>query len=113
MTGLRLEAKLYLAQRLSAMILAPLILVHLVTIITTVKGGITAAEILARTQDSLFWFSFYGLFVALAALHGAIGLRVVLKEWLPGPARLSDALALAFCLAALGLGFRAVHAVTG
>ena len=42
----RVELWLYMAQRLSAMVLAPIVLVHLLTILYAIRGGLTAAEIL-------------------------------------------------------------------
>lgn len=109
----RRDTWLWLVQRLSALVLAPLVLVHLATIVYAARGGLDAAEVLARTRGSLAWAAFYGLFVVAAAVHGGIGLRVVLGEWagLRG-AGVDTALALlALALAAIGL--RAVAAVVG
>ena len=89
----------------------PLILVHLGTIFYAVDAGLTAAEILARTRGSLFWGGFYGLFVAAAAVHAAIGLRTVLGEWTQLKGRRLDLVALLFALLLAGLGARAVYAV--
>ena len=61
-------ATLFLAQRLTALILAPLVLVHLVLILIAVEGGLSAAEILDRTRGSVGWAAFYGLFVLAAAI---------------------------------------------
>lgn len=72
--------RLYLLQRLSAMVLAPLVLGHLVTMIYAVQNGLSAGEILSRTQGSVFWGLFYGLFVIAVSVHAAIGLRVVAFE---------------------------------
>ena len=58
-----LGIRLYLAQRLSAMVMAPLVLVHLAVMIYATQGGLDAAEILSRTQGSFFWGGLYGLFV--------------------------------------------------
>ncbi len=77
-----LTAKLFLAQRLSALLLAPLVLIHLAMIIYAVQGGLDSSEILSRTQGSLFWAMLYGLFVLAVAVHGAIGIRVIAYEWL-------------------------------
>ncbi len=105
------ETRLYLLQRLSAMILAPLVLVHLGLVIYAVRGGLSAAEILSRTQGSLFWMLFYGLFVVAVAVHAPIGLRNVLREWTPWRGRGLDwALAAIACLL-LAVGLRAVAAV--
>ncbi len=105
------ETHLYLAQRLSAMVLAPLVLVHLGLIVYAVRGGLGAAEILARTEGSVFWALFYGLFVLAAAVHAPIGLRTVAREWTPWRGRSLDRAALAIGALLAVLGFRAVAAV--
>ena len=105
------EARLYLLQRLSAMILGPLVLVHLGLVIYAVRGGLSAAEILSRTQGSLFWALFYGLFVVAAAVHAPIGLRNVLREWTPWRGRGLDWTLAVFACLLLVLGLRAVAAV--
>jgi succinate dehydrogenase subunit C len=108
----RIELWLYIAQRVSAMVLAPLVLMHLVTILYAIRGGLTAAEILGRTQGSLAWMLLYGLFVVAAAVHGSIGVRSIVREMTSWRGRSLNVAALAFCLAILVLGFRAVEAVT-
>ncbi len=108
----RAETWLWLTQRLSAMVLAPLVLVHLAIIVYAVEGGLSAQEILARTRGSLAWAGFYGLFVAAAAVHGPIGLRNVVREmtrW-RGPSLDLAMLAVAAALALTGLA--AVRALT-
>jgi fumarate reductase subunit C len=105
------EARLYLLQRLSAMILGPLVLVHLGLIVYAVRGGLSAAEILSRTQGSLFWMLFYGLFVVAAAVHAPIGLRNVLREWTPWHGHSLDWAMLGFAGLLAVLGLRAVAAV--
>ena len=107
-----MDRRLFLAQRLSAMVLAPMVLIHLGLILYAVRGGLSAAEILGRTQGSLGWALFYGAFVLAVAVHAPIGLRTVLAEWTPVPRRAADALALAAGLALLALGLRAVWIVT-
>ncbi len=77
-----LDLRLYMLQRLSALVMAPLVLGHLALMIYAVQGGISAGEILARTQGSLGWALYYGLFLVAAAIHAAIGLRVILAETL-------------------------------
>ena len=47
--------RLYLAQRISAAILAPLVLMHLGLMVYAIQGGLDAGEILGRTRGSLFW----------------------------------------------------------
>ena len=105
------EARLYLLQRASAMVLAPLVLVHVGLVIYAVGDGLSAAEILGRTQGSVAWTLFYGLFVLAAAVHAPIGLRNIVQEWTRwrGPS-LNWAMAT-FGLVLLALGGRAVAAV--
>ncbi len=76
----RLDVWLWLAHRGTGALLAPLILVHLVTIILASRGGLDAAEIVARTRGSVVWGGFYFLFVAAAAVHAAIGMRSFLID---------------------------------
>ncbi|MFN6252479.1 MAG: succinate dehydrogenase [Acetobacteraceae bacterium] len=92
------QAHLWVVQRITAMILAFAVLVHLITIITAVRGGLTAREILARTQGSEVWLIFYVLFALAAGLHGAIGLRNIAGETLGWRGRGLD-----FCWLGLGL----------
>ena len=107
----RAQAWLWAAQRASAAVLALCVLVHLATLVYAVRGGLSAAEILGRTQGSLVWGVFYAVFVLAVAVHAPIGLRAVLNEWtsLRG-ARLEVVVAL-IAVALAGLGFRAVWAV--
>ena len=75
-----LDIRLYMLQRITALIMAPLVIGHLVLMIYAVQGGLSASEILGRTQGSLWWALYYGLFVCAAAVHGAIGLRTIFAE---------------------------------
>ena len=107
----RAQTWLWAAQRLSAMVLGVCVLVHLVTLVYAVRGGLSAEEILARTQGSVAWGVFYAVFVLAVAVHAPIGLRTILDEWLglrPG-ARNAIAILTAAVLALLG--WRAVWAV--
>ncbi len=102
--GTRAEALLWLAQRLSAAVLALCVLVHLATIVMAVQGGLSAAEILGRTRGSVAWAAFYAAFVLAVAIHAPIGLRTVAREtlgWRGMKLDLSVA-ALALLLAAFG-----------
>ena len=107
----RRETLLWAAQRFTAAILAFCVLVHLVTIIYAVRGGLSAADILGRTHGSFLWAAFYGTFVIAAAIHAAIGLRAIAAEWLAfkGPAANATMGVIGTALALLGL--RAVMAV--
>ena len=77
-----LTLRLYMLQRITDLLMAPFVLTHLAVMIYAIQGGLSAAEILARTQGSLVWFLFYGTFVVCVAVNGAIGLRAIIHEWL-------------------------------
>jgi fumarate reductase subunit C len=106
-----MNVRLYLWQRLTAVLMLPLLLVHLAVIFYAMRKGLSAADILARTRGSITWAVFYGIFVAAAAVHAPIGLRTVLAEWTPLGTRTRDIVAIAFGLLLAGLGLRAVAAV--
>lgn len=106
------DLRLYMAQRLSALVMAPLVVGHIAVMVYAIGGGLTVAEILGRTQGSVAWFLFYGLFVAAVSVHAAIGLRTVLHEWGGLRGRLRDAAALLIGAGLLLMGARAVWAVT-
>ncbi|MGH8689575.1 MAG: succinate dehydrogenase [Burkholderiales bacterium] len=91
--------------------LAICVAVHLFTIVYAVQGGLTAAEILARTRGSTAWLAFYSLFVLAVTVHAPIGLRSVLGEWLGWRGRSRDFCLLAFSGALAWLGMRAVLSV--
>jgi len=101
----------YIAQRTSAMIMAPLVILHLGVIVYAVRSGLTAEAILGRTQGSLFWGLAYGLFVLAAAVHAATGVRVVISEVTRWRGRSLNLAVSAFGLVLLLLGGRAVAAV--
>ena len=109
--GSRLELWLFVAQRLSAAVLAPLVLIHLGLIIYAVRGGLDASEILARTRGSLAWAGFYGLFVIAAAVHAPIGVRTIVREMTAWRGRSLDLATIVFAVLLLALGLRAVAAV--
>ena len=107
-----LNLHLYMTQRLTALIMAPLTIGHLAVMIYAVQDGLSVSEILARTQGSLAWFLFYGSFVVAVSIHAAIGMRVILFEWLGIKGAVLSAISWGLCLLLLGLGGRAVWAVT-
>ena len=76
------------------------------------SAGLTAAEILGRTQGSVAWFLFYGLFVAAVSVHAAIGLRAIAGEWGGLRGRALGVLMWGVGAALLLMGARAVWAVT-
>jgi len=75
---------LFIAQRVTGLLLAPLVIGHLALIIYAVHGGLDAAEILSRTRANPWFATFYQVFVTLAALHAAIGVRVICAEFSRG-----------------------------
>ena len=107
------EATLFALQRLSAKLLAPLVVVHLALILYAVHGGLSAAEILGRTQGSTAWGAFYGLFVLAVAVHAPIGVRNVVREWTRWRGRSLDVASVGLAIVLLALGLRAVAAVVG
>jgi fumarate reductase subunit C len=105
------EARLWLAQRLTAAVLAVCVAVHLVTIIYAVRGGLSAADVLSRTRGNHAWMAFYAIFVLAAAIHGSIGLRTIAMEWMGWRKRSADRLMWAIAAAFTALGMQAVYAV--
>lgn len=107
-----LSLRLYMLQRITALLMAPLVLGHIAVMIYAIQGGLSAEEILGRTQGSVVWFLFYGLFVVAVSIHGAIGLRTVIHEWggLKGP--MLEAIMWVTGGGLFALGARAVWAVT-
>ena len=107
-----LDLRLYMLQRLSALVMAPLVLGHIAVMIYAIQGGLSAAEILGRTQGSVFWFLFYGIFVIAVSIHAAIGLRSVVHEMLGLKGSALVVFSWAVCLLLLALGMSAVLGVT-
>ena len=84
-----MNVRVYIWQRATAALLAPMVFIHLAVILYVARKGLSEPEILSRTRDSLVWALFYASFVVAAAIHAAIGIRNVLSEWSPiGAARL-------------------------
>jgi fumarate reductase subunit C len=106
-----MNVRLYLWQRLTAAVMAPLVFVHIAVIFYATRQGLNAADILSRTHGSLAWAAFYGILVAAAAVHASIGVRNILIEWSPLDDRPSGLFAIGFGLTLALLGFRAVAAV--
>ena len=106
-----MSALLFLAQRATAVVLALAVAIHLGTILYAVRGGLTAADMLARTHGNFWFLMFYGLFVVAVAIHAPIGLRNVMREWTLWRGRQLDIALALVALQLLGLGARAVLAV--
>jgi fumarate reductase subunit C len=106
-----MNVRLYLWQRLTAAIMVPLVFTHIAVIFYATRHGLSGADILSRTHDSIAWAAFYGLFVAAASIHAAIGVRNVLVEWSPLTERHAARFAILFGGVLVALGMRAVFAV--
>jgi fumarate reductase subunit C len=107
-----LSLRLYMAQRLSAMVMVPLTLGHITVMIYAAQDGLSAAEILGRTKGSVGWFAFYGLFVVAVAMHASIGLRVIVHETLGLKGWALEVFTWLAGLLLLAMGLRALFAVT-
>jgi len=107
-----LNLRLYMLQRITALLMAPLVLGHIAVMIYAIQGGLTAAEILGRTKGSVAWFVFYGLFVVAISIHGAIGMRVVMYEWAGFKGKWLEAFTYSLGFFFFIIGARAVWAVT-
>ena len=109
--SVRAQSFLWLAQRASAAVLAICVTVHLATMVYAIRGGLSAAEILSRTQGSAGWLAFYSLFVLAVTVHAPIGLRTVLLEWFGWRGGSRDVFLVALAMLLAWLGMRAVFGV--
>ena len=78
-----LQAKLWYAQRISAMVLGICVAIHLLIIFYAIRGGLNAQEILGRTQGNILFAIFYEVFVLACFVHAPIGLANILQETFP------------------------------
>lgn len=78
-----LQAKLWYAQRISAMVLGLCVAIHLLIIFYAIRGGLSAQEILGRTQGNVLFAIFYEVFVVACFVHAPIGVANILQETLP------------------------------
>ena len=106
-----MTAAMFVAQRLSAVVLAFAVAVHLATILYAIRGGLTAGEVLARTRGNDWFLAFYIVFVVAVAIHAPIGLRNIVREWTAWRGRSLDIVLAVFALVLLALGLRAAIAV--
>ena len=93
-----LQARLWYAQRISAMVLGLCVAIHLVIMFYAIRGGLTAGEILGRTQGNWLFAIFYEVFVLACLVHAPIGLANILRENFPRSPAVS---VLSWILAAL------------
>lgn len=108
-----MSPRLYLLQRGTAMVMAPLVIAHLAVIVMAVQGGLTGEEILGRTRGNIAWAAFYSLFVFAAAIHAGIGMQTISREWFGLGNRSATIAGHLFILLLLSLGMRAVFGVYG
>ncbi len=111
MTTVRTQALLWYWQRISAMVLAVCVVIHIVGIIYAVRGGLSGVEILARTRGSWTFAAFYGTFVIACAIHAPIGLANIVAEMRRNRGSQHIIVAQVFAVLILVLGLRAVYAV--
>jgi fumarate reductase subunit C len=95
------------------MVLALCVLVHLITIVLAVRGGLSAAEILGRLRGSPMWLVFYLVFVASVAVHASLGVRAIVAEWLDWRGRFLNAGIFMLGTVLLALGLRAIAGLFG
>ena len=105
------QARRWYWQRISAMVLALCVLVHLAIMIYAVRGGLSAVEILDRTRGNWGFAAFYSVFVVACAVHVPVGLTNIAQEWWGLHERHALWLARAFAVVLLAAGLRAVYAV--
>ena len=105
-----LQAKLWYAQRISAMVLGICVAVHLAIIFYAIRGGLNAQEILGRTQGNMPFAIFYEIFVLACFVHAPIGMANILQETFP-KSGLARPIAWILALLILILGTTAVIGV--
>jgi fumarate reductase subunit C len=105
------QAKRWYWQRISAMVLALCVLVHLGVMMYAVRGGLSAAEILGRTQGNWGLGLFYAVFVIACAVHVPVGLSNIAREWWGWGESVALWLSRLFGLLLLITGLRAVWGV--
>ena len=105
------QARRWVWQRLSAAVLALCVVVHLAVMVYAVRGGLSAAEILGRTQGHWGVAAFYAVFVIACAVHVPLGVAQVAAEWWGAGERTATWVARGFGLLLLVAGLRAVVGV--
>ncbi|MGO4326390.1 succinate dehydrogenase [Cupriavidus sp. 2TAF22] len=105
------QARLWYWQRLSAMVLALCVVGHIAVIMVAVRGGLSGAEVLARTRGNWLFGAFYACFVLACTVHVPVGLMRIAEEWLAWRSRSVVAAAWLFGALLACAGLRAVYAV--
>jgi fumarate reductase subunit C len=76
-----------------------------------VRGGLSGAEVLARTHGSWSFGLFYAVFVVACAVHVPLGLARILRESVGWRESSINAFAGLFALLLLVMGLRSVYGV--
>jgi fumarate reductase subunit C len=105
------QARRWYWQRISAMVLALCVMLHLAGMVWAARGGLSAAEILSRTQGNSLFAAFYAVFVLACAVHVPIGLMAIAREWWRWPPAAALWFARGVTAALVVLGLRAVWGV--
>jgi len=105
------QARRWYWQRISAMVLAACVIGHLAVMIYAVRGGLSAQEILERTQGNWGFGLFYAVFVVACVAHVPIGVARIAEEWLGWREPTALWFSRAFGALLLITGLRAVYAV--
>ena len=105
------QARRWYWQRISAMVLALCVVVHLATIVYAVRSGLGADALLARTRGSFLVGGFYAVFVIASSVHVPIGLARIAEEWIGWRGRGVAVFSWLAAATVAGLGLRAVYAV--
>lgn len=108
MSAIEMQRRRWCAQRISAVVLACCVVVHLGVMVYAVRGGLSATEILERTQGSWLFGAFYSVFVLGCAAHVPIGVANIAEEWFGIRGLKSVLIAQLFTWGILILGLRAV-----
>jgi len=106
------QARAWYWQRISAMVLAVFVVLHLVIMMYAIRGGLSASEILDRTQGNVLFGIFYGLFVLACAVHVPIGVAKIVQEWGGISPSVARGLSLLFSILIVGMGSAAVWGVS-
>ena len=101
----------YFLQRLTGVLLAAFLVIHLITIIFAVKGGLSVAEIAGRVRGNTGWIAFYGIFILTVVVHATIGLRNIISELSDFGERTIAMISSTYAMITLILGYFALRAI--
>lgn len=106
------EAMAYSLQRVTGAMLAVLVFIHLAVILYAIEGGLSADEVLARTNSTVMWPIFYSAFVVTVSIHAPLGFRNIIREWFNLSQKTSAVFASGLAVILLLTGLRAVVAIS-